>query len=94
MPAQTRIIHFYVCLGAAGGKECEVIMEKNLEIEYKMLLTEEVFHQLMNDFTGHTYSQTNYYLTSIELGALRYSLRIISQTRKNFKSSGKNIFVR
>ena len=30
-------------------------MEKNLEIEYKMLLTEEVYHQLMNDFTGHTY---------------------------------------
>ena len=28
MPAQTRIIHFYVCLGAAGGKECEVIMEE------------------------------------------------------------------
>ena len=27
MPAQTRIIHFYVCLGAAGGKECEVIMK-------------------------------------------------------------------
>ena len=26
MPAQTRIIHFYVCLGAVGGKECEVIM--------------------------------------------------------------------
>ena len=52
-------------------------MEKNLEIEYKMLLTEEVFHQLMNDFTGHTYSQTNYYLTSIELGALRYSLPIM-----------------
>ena len=29
MPAQTRIIHFYVCLGAAGGKECEVIMLLN-----------------------------------------------------------------
>ena len=29
MPAQTRIIHFYVCLGAAGGKECEVIMGVN-----------------------------------------------------------------
>lgn len=28
MPAQTRIIHFYVCLGAAGGKECEVIMKE------------------------------------------------------------------
>ena len=28
MPAQTRVIHFYVCLGAAGGKECEVIMKE------------------------------------------------------------------
>lgn len=51
-------------------------MEKNLEIEYKMLLSEDVFRKLMNDFNGHTYSQTNYYLTSIELGALRYSLRV------------------
>lgn len=51
-------------------------MEKNLEIEYKMLLEEDVFHQLMNDYQGHTYSQTNYYLTSIELSALRYSLRV------------------
>ena len=32
MPAQTRIIHFYVCLGAAGGKECEVIMNTALVI--------------------------------------------------------------
>ena len=46
-------------------------MEKNLEIEYKMLLSEALFNQLMNDFKGHTYSQTNYYLTSIELSALR-----------------------
>ena len=45
-------------------------MEKNLEIEYKMLLSEALFNQLMNDFKGHTYSQTNYYLTSIELSAL------------------------
>ena len=30
MPAQTRVIHFYVCLGAAGGKECEVIMDEIL----------------------------------------------------------------
>ena len=36
-------------------------MEKNLEIEYKMLLSEALFNQLMNDFKGHTYSQTNYY---------------------------------
>ena len=27
MPAQTRIIHYYVCLGAAGGKEWKVNME-------------------------------------------------------------------
>ena len=26
MPAQTRVIHYYVCLGAAGGKECVVTM--------------------------------------------------------------------
>ena len=67
----TGLFDKYIILEKQGD-----IMEKNLEIEYKMLLTEEVFHQLMNDFTGHTYSQTNYYLTSIELGALRYSLRI------------------
>ena len=28
MPAQTRIIHYYVCLGAAGGKEWKVNMKK------------------------------------------------------------------
>ena len=28
MPAQTRVIHYYVCLGAAGGKECVVTMQK------------------------------------------------------------------
>ena len=27
MPAQTRVIHYYVCLGAAGGKECKVKMQ-------------------------------------------------------------------
>ena len=32
MPAQTRIIHFYVCLGAAGGKECEVIMKHSIKL--------------------------------------------------------------
>ena len=26
MPAQTRVIHYYVCLGAAGGKEWKVFM--------------------------------------------------------------------
>ena len=39
MPAQTRIIHFYVCLGAAGGKECEVIMEKILNYFTGVIIT-------------------------------------------------------
>lgn len=30
MPAQTRIIHYYVCLGAAGGKEWKVNMYKEI----------------------------------------------------------------
>ncbi len=29
MPAQTRIIHYYVCLGAAGGKEWKVNMRSD-----------------------------------------------------------------
>ena len=37
MPAQTRVIHFYVCLGAAGGKECEVIMTKYQKIYQDLL---------------------------------------------------------
>lgn len=28
MSARTRTIHYYVCLGAAGGKECKVKMKK------------------------------------------------------------------
>ena len=36
MPAQTRIIHYYVCLGAAGGKEWKVNMFLEVDI-YKKL---------------------------------------------------------
>ena len=32
MPAQTRVIHYYVCLGAAGGKEWKVNMKKFLNL--------------------------------------------------------------
>ena len=41
MPAQTRIIHYYVCLGAAGGKEWKVNMKKflNLNICIWILVT-------------------------------------------------------
>ena len=40
MPAQTRVIHFYVCLGAAGGKECEVIMNEK-PLDYSTLTKEQ-----------------------------------------------------
>ena len=41
MPAQTRVIHYYVCLGAAGGKEWKVNMKKflNLNICICILVT-------------------------------------------------------
>lgn len=32
MFAQTRIIHYYVCLGAASGKECKVFMSNTQDI--------------------------------------------------------------
>ncbi len=52
-------------------------MEKNLEIEYKLLLTEKIFKQLLNDLqSNHTYTQTNYYLTSPALSEKKYSLRL------------------
>ena len=38
MPAQTRIIHYYVCLGAAGGKEWKVNMMNFLLALYSSLL--------------------------------------------------------
>ena len=42
MPVQTRVIHYYVCLGAAGGKEWKVFMKKDKDIfdrimEWKIL---------------------------------------------------------
>ena len=40
MPAQTRIIHYYVCLGAAGGKEWKVNMNENFE--YKIGTREDI----------------------------------------------------
>ena len=33
MPVQTRVIHYYVCLGAAGGKEWKVFMKKIIELD-------------------------------------------------------------
>lgn len=45
MPAQTRIIHYYVCLGAAGGKEWKVIMDEFLRDIHTLLFKEWILLQ-------------------------------------------------
>ena len=53
MPAQTRIIHYYVCLGAAGGKECEVIINALCPTKVKTPMCETMeYVQFINDLTG------------------------------------------
>lgn len=52
-------------------------MQKNKEVEYKILLNEETFQKISNAYPSQTvYSQTNYYLTSDELSEKHYALRI------------------
>lgn len=49
---------------------------KNLEIEYKILLTEEKFKDIISQYPMHIYTQINYYFTSKELSSKKYALRI------------------
>ena len=56
MPAQTRVIHYYVFLGAAGGKECVVTMKKltfwkKIGLSFIVLVTILILinHQLNKD---------------------------------------------
>lgn len=52
-------------------------MEKNKEIEYKILLDEATFQRLVDDFPdAHVYTQTNYYLTSAALDQRLFSFRM------------------
>lgn len=52
-------------------------MEKNKEIEYKILVSKETFTQICQFYPKHhTYTQVNYYLTSPQLAAKRYALRV------------------
>ena len=52
-------------------------MEENLEIEFKILITKEIFDQIINDHQiDCCYKQTNHYLLHPRLSKLRYSLRI------------------
>lgn len=52
-------------------------MEENLEIEFKVLISEDTYRQIINDHQiDHTYSQTNYYLMHPKLSKLKYMLRI------------------
>lgn len=55
----------------------EDTMEENLEIEFKILITKEIFDQIINDHQiDCCYKQTNHYLLHPRLSKLRYSLRI------------------
>lgn len=55
----------------------EVTMEENLEIEFKILINEKIYQQIINDYpNAKTYQQTNYYLLHPKLSELKYSLRI------------------
>ena len=49
MPAQTRIIHYYVCLGAAGGKEWKVNMDATASTLRILNIPEETVRILKKD---------------------------------------------
>lgn len=49
MPAQTRIIHYYVCLGAAGGKEWKVNMDVTASTLRILNIPEETVRILKRD---------------------------------------------
>ena len=49
MPAQTRIIHYYVCLGAAGGKEWKVNMDTTASTLRILNIPEETVRILKRD---------------------------------------------
>lgn len=52
-------------------------MEKNKEVEYKIMLDKKTFHQIIDAYDEcHTYTQINYYFTSHELEEKRYALRV------------------
>ncbi len=52
-------------------------MEENLEIEFKILIDENIYHRIINDYKiDCSYQQTNYYLMHPKLSELKYSLRI------------------
>lgn len=52
-------------------------MEENLEIEFKILIDQKTYQQIINDHKiDYCYQQTNYYLMHPKLSELKYSLRI------------------
>lgn len=52
-------------------------MEENLEIEFKILIDHDTYHQIIRDHKiDRSYYQTNYYLMHPILSKLKFSLRI------------------
>jgi uncharacterized protein YjbK len=55
----------------------EATMEENLEIEFKILITKNIYEQIISDYKiTSSYQQTNYYLMHPILSKLKYTLRI------------------
>lgn len=54
-------------------------MDRQLEIEFKVLINQEIYHTILKEyqsFNSKTYIQTNHYLTHPVLEKLKYMLRI------------------
>lgn len=52
-------------------------MNEHIEIEYKILITKEIFNNFLNAYPNHlSYTQTNYYFTHPILKQKRFMLRI------------------
>lgn len=52
---------------------------EQIEIEYKILINENTYHQIISDYKdmiSETLTQTNYYFSSDKLNSLKYMLRI------------------
>ena len=55
MPAQTRVIHYYVCLGAAGGKECKVKMKVRRAIIKDLKRVQDLYGIVSDEMAGTIY---------------------------------------
>ena len=84
MPAQTRIIHYYVCLGAAGGKEWKVNM-KIIVFTNDSLTGKFVERKICN--------LSNVSLIVIDRGVRQYTNKILKRTFNSTLYNSLMLFV-